>query len=449
MHKIISIIIAAICCLTLLNGCGKKVSKNIRCEVEFITEPAGAEILTLSNKNIGTAPFKIKLRPNRYIVKVMKDKYRPVWRSFRVMPNAKKTVRIKLQPVTGALLIKSRPPGAKVAVNQQEMGLTPLVVPRLPLGQYTIATSKTGYAARETKTIVKNARPREIMISLDSNIGKILVKSTPSRARVYLNGDSRGYTPFKAELESGKYKLEIIKNGYAKLQDTVLVDRDKTINKNYLLNLLPCKVSVTSNPNGAAIFIDNKPYGNTPLRNLRLSAGKHSIRAEKCGFDPFSKEFYATPGKNIIVTMPLIGNTGGADVVINPPGTTVYFNGKRYCITKPSDTEGISEVIKFRNITAGKYLITAAHKLAVPHKKSITVTIRKGKVVRPKPILLWVPNAEMKLFKHPRILGILIREYEDKVYFSPEPGIKMEYKRSEIEYLKRLKKDEDGNIICK
>ncbi|MCP3968188.1 MAG: PEGA domain-containing protein [Lentisphaerae bacterium] len=448
MNKIIYIICFSFC-LLLLPGCGKKAPKDKRGELQINTDPSGAEIFSLKNKSYGVTPRKLKPLPSTYLLKIVKDKYRPVWKSITMKPREKKTVNIKLEPITGSLLIKSRPSGAKVTINKRALGLTPLIIPRLPLGPYTATIDKTGYAVRESKFEIKDSRPKEILISLDSNIGQLVLKSTPSHARVFINGTPRGYTPYKTELESGKYKLILNKNGFGKVEETVLVKRDNVTSKSYFLRQLPCNVNVSSTPSGAKIYINNKPYGTAPLKNIKLNVGKYSIRAEQKGFDPFSKEFYATAGKNIQVSMPLIGNTGGADVVINPPGSTVYFNGKRYCVSQPSETDGVSKVIKIRNITAGRYRITAAHKLGKPDKKSVYVTIQKGKIVRTTPITLWVPNAEMKLIKHPKILGILYKESKYKVLFSPQPGIKMEYKRSEIQYLNRLKKDENGNIIYK
>jgi hypothetical protein len=41
------------------------------------------------------------------------------------------------------------------------------------------------------------------------------------------------------------------------------------------------------------------------------------------------------------------------------------------------------------------------------------------------------------------MIGLLYSENKDAILFGPEPGVKIQYKRSEIQYLKPLKIDEE------
>jgi hypothetical protein len=424
-------------------GCNKKVKKTKRVQLIINTSPQGATVYTMSGKEQGQTPFKINVRPKSYILKIHKENYLPVWQKFDVEPGKKKVVNIKLESVTGSALVISRPQGAKVYINNHLRGSTPLVLDNLPLGKHSARIEKTGYTTRTAEWDIKNARPQEVIVSLDSSVGRLYLTSSPSHAKIFLNDKEQGFTPYKAELEEGRYRVRLSKSGYNDIKDSFMIIRDRTTNKKINLVRLPGALQIITDPAGAAVYINNRPYGNSPVIAKELATGSYRIKVAKHGFDPSQRNVYVTPGRQTSVTFKLSKNTGGIDLVINPPGTTIYINGKKYGVTEQSDAKFNSKVIHIRNLSSGMYQITAAHKRARPDKKSITVIVQKGQISRPKPLGLWVANAELKLNDGKVMIGLLYAENKDAILFGPEPGVKIQYKRSEIQYLKPLKIDEE------
>lgn len=99
----------------------------------------------------------------------------------------------------------------------------------------------------------------------------------------------------------------------------------------------------------------------------------------------------------------------------------------------------LARIFQIRGINAGGYEITAARKHGVPGTKTISVAVTKVQIARPKPISLWVANADLKLKKDGKIsMGLLYSENPDRISFGPEPGVKIEYDRNEVESLKPI-----------
>ena len=49
------------------------------------------------------------------------------------------------------------------------------------------------------------------------------------------------------------------------------------------------KITVTSVPDGAEVYVDEDLVGNAPA-TLKLSAGKHTVKVSQTGYKPWSKQ---------------------------------------------------------------------------------------------------------------------------------------------------------------
>ncbi|MFA7230825.1 MAG: PEGA domain-containing protein [Victivallaceae bacterium] len=429
--------------LLILTGCEEKKEKDQWAELIINSVPEKA-MVSLNGKDLSTTPFKRnKVKPGIYIFKISLPNYEPTWTSVTLKPNDKKVVEVKLQPVTGSVMITSRPSEAKVSINNEPKGTTPLVLNNLPLGHYSAKIERTGFAVRAIEWDINNSRPQGIMTTLNSNVGRLYLNSTPSHASIYIDGKPQGFTPYHTELEEGRYRIRLEKSGYANVEDVVMVQRDHNQTKEINMVQVPGSLNITSNPAGAAVYINDRPYGSTPLKAAGLMPAKYTVRIAKDGFDPASREVFVAAGQNTDVEFNLSRNTGGIDLIVNPPGTTIYVNGKKYGVTEKGENDLLSKLFTIRGLSAGSYTIVVAHKRAVPDKKEFTLTIEKSQIVRPKPINMWVADTELKLKDGKVTIGRLFAETEAKILFSPEPGVKIEYKREEIEYLKPLKSEDE------
>ena len=437
---IILIMIAA--GLLPLAGCRDDKSKKAKPNILKITSvPAGVNII-LNDKKKGVTPFQVNAAPKKYLFKFEKEGYFPAWRLVNVKAGVENHANVNLQPVTAAVLIASKPAGAKVKIDGVIKGETPLVLYGQTIGKHSAIIDKHGFTNREAVWVVKDGRPIEVKINLSSNIGKAVIISKPPRAILHIDGKQCGYTPYRGDLEEGLHKIRIEKHGYTSLDDVINIKRNETSTKSLTMKLMPGKMIIDTAPGSAEVFINGRTYGSSPVTAEGLEPGSYKVRAAKPGFDSMEKQVEVAAGATCRVTLELSRNTGGIDMLVEPPGATLYLNGQKIGAAKAGE-EGISDLFKIRGLQGGDYVITVAHKRAVPTQKRIRVKVIKGQVTRPKPVRLWVANAEIKEIEGKVMTGIIIEQGKKSILFSPEPGVKYEIDRTKLEYVKELKETDD------
>jgi hypothetical protein len=73
-----------------------------------------------------------------------------------------------------------------------------------------------------------------------------------------------------------------------------------------------------------------------------------------------------------------------------------------------------------------------------PPTKKYRITVKKGKITRPKPINVWIANSVLKVNNEPQINVLLYEKNKKYIIYSPEPGVKIQKKLPEIEFVRPL-----------
>ena len=58
-------------------------------------------------------------------------------------------------------------------------------------------------------------------------------------------------------------------------------------------------ILVESNVRGASVFVDGRNVGVTPLSNISISIGRHSVLVEKSGYATYQKRVKVDPGRSV------------------------------------------------------------------------------------------------------------------------------------------------------
>jgi TonB family protein len=135
-------------------------------------------------------------------------------------------------PARGALHVESTPPGAAVAINGENKGVTPLDVPELPFAVYEVRVDLKGYQPQTQSVALTSESPaQELKLALKSS-GPVLavadVLSVPFGATVTVDGSKVGQTPLTdLKVKPGNHQFEISKEGYEPYVTTVRIDVGK------------------------------------------------------------------------------------------------------------------------------------------------------------------------------------------------------------------------------
>jgi len=150
--------------------------------------------------------------------------------------------------------------------------------------------------------------------------GRVLVRSLPTGARVFLDGKEMGVTPLPLRsIPFGGHRVRVLREGYeavdsdvtltpARPSDSLIVDlkpRSGTVTASTSSNGAPAVAAETptaglvveSRPPGATVFLNDRRLGTTPLTMDAVASGVYAIRLELDGYRQWSSSVRVAPGE--------------------------------------------------------------------------------------------------------------------------------------------------------
>ena len=197
----------------------------LRPNFSTVTLEAGEGVeIYIDDEKIGTGSWSGVLNAGTYSVECRKERHKSVSERVTVNAGGEQLFRLKSPvPITGALVLLSKPLGANIFIDGKEHGVTPTTVDGLLIGEHTVTLSKANYNSETfTVQIAENGMlEKEVVLN---DIARMKVTSAPTGADLYINGKHVGTTPYSAEFTSGDYNLRITKKGYANFDRRVHFD---------------------------------------------------------------------------------------------------------------------------------------------------------------------------------------------------------------------------------
>ena len=181
-------------------------------------------------------PFTLKdLASGPYRVVLSKPLYHTKGLSLDVGPGIM-TREVKLEPNFGWLSVTSEPGGAKVYLNGNDLGKTPVTRKQKQSKTYKLRVELPRYRDYIGEIIVADGQTRDVHVKLKPAFGTLVFQSTPSGAKVWIDGKEAGTTPFQKEMPSAIYLVSLRKEGFQPvLDERISVSDGRTTEKNYEL----------------------------------------------------------------------------------------------------------------------------------------------------------------------------------------------------------------------
>jgi hypothetical protein len=253
---------------------------------------------------------------------------------------------------TGYYDISSEPDGASVLFDGKNKGTTPVTVDVSSTGTpgHTISLSLAGFQPWskyysgnpfEGETIHVDATLVPV-----SQFGTISVASSPSGAYATLdNGLNSLTTPGTFYgVDAGWHNVRVSMPGYRSYAQDVQIASGGAAS--VYANLAPYqqtgRISVSSNPSGAGLYIDSIYQGETTQNVGNLATGSHSVTLRKAGYQTWSGTYNVASGQTTFVNAGLVPlnnpSTGDLEVSSSPAGAAVYVDGNYQGTTVTSHT---------------------------------------------------------------------------------------------------------------
>jgi len=147
-----------------------------------------------------------------------------------------KKLKMELEDVKGevsftsGLDIVSEPTGAKLIIDNEDKGVTPLKIEKMRNGRHTIVAKKAGFRDETVNVSLNKDEIKPLMIKLVKKVCSIYVEATPEKAEVYFR-NKKYFTPVKIDdVTPGKYELRLYnkKYGERKVEAVVSEEQEET-----------------------------------------------------------------------------------------------------------------------------------------------------------------------------------------------------------------------------
>lgn len=435
MKKLFTLLFPLLLLAVGICSCSKPRPKTGQLEISgppgLCSETAGQEF---KGQNL-----RLGLPAGRYMFRFSAPGCRDQFRLIVMQPGKKEKVDVVLQPAVAAAVITSKPAGAEVTFKGKVIGITPLVIPELPAGEYSADLFLKGHARTQVTWRIVNERPVAAEGLLDSNVGTLLVTSSPDRASVFIDGSEVGSTPLTLTRTEGSYTVRVESDGCIPVERTVNVAKQKRTRSHFKLAQRPGGIQVTSRPAGADVFINSEKRGVTPCTVEALEPGKYTLRLEKAGYDPLETSVKIVPGAVDKKNYNLLSSTGSVVFNVSPVGVEVMLDGRALGVSRPI-SEGTVSTRDFRvdHLAPGTHVLTLFHALGRPQRSKKEFTVTKNQCTTLKNIQIWVANCEIIYTDGTRERGALYSEEKDHVIFGSMPGIRFRIDRERIRTIRML-----------
>lgn len=113
------------------------------------------------------------------------------------------------------------------------------------------------------------------------------LQSNVPGATIEINGQYYGKAPMNIQLQAGYYNIRVSAPAYRDFSTTINVSRTMTLNAN--LQPMNFSLTVTSNVNGAEVFLNGRRMGQAPLHTT-LAPGTYELRVQAGGYEVFTAQ---------------------------------------------------------------------------------------------------------------------------------------------------------------
>lgn len=249
--------------------------------IDLSSQPAGADV-TLNGIAKGKTPCVIDRIPaGTCQLELIMDGYAPYKQTLNLQAGQQEKMTAIMKAIPSELQVVSIPAKARIYVENQFRGESPVTLQNLEPGEYRIRAELIGCepVARTVKLERNQKLVEEFRLTRDCGVMEITTE--PAGVKVLLDGKESGVTAAKAGetdrvsepltidfLSAGAHQVQLTKKGYYDASFEVQIEKEKTVTKHVPLKqrFIPdCEVRTTKDEVFRGVLVDADPQGNIRL----------------------------------------------------------------------------------------------------------------------------------------------------------------------------------------
>lgn len=266
-----------------------------------LTVDADAEIFVEGERK-GVRTWTGPLKRDSYNVEVRQKGHRSVSQVITVSGTGDQIIKLNAPvPVFGSLVITSQPSQAKVYVDGEEKGTTPLQLAKLPVGSHEVTIRRDGYQATQKTVEIKENAEATADFRLSTICRVQLVTSAAPGTEIFMDGKSIGKSPVTVEVPAGKHRMKATAEGFYSYDEEIDIDGLHPV-VDLKLKKSSSDVHITSNHSGS-LYIDGRyvDYLNSGGTIKSLRKGEHTFKVQRGRYEGETRCTVSADNENVYV----------------------------------------------------------------------------------------------------------------------------------------------------
>jgi hypothetical protein len=210
----------------------------------------------------GPAPATVDRIPEGdCTVELRAEGYRPLTHKLKLAAGETQKISLPMTPIPASLTVVSLPDKARVYVNNELRGKTPLDLTDLSPGTYRVRVEMDGYEPNARDVEMSRGARKTEEFRMVSNAGRIELISEPAGATVFLDERKLGETKAKTDsatsisevfaidpVQTGEHEVRVVRKQHADFRQKVIIEQGKTtsVQARLVRRFVPDRLVVTT-----------------------------------------------------------------------------------------------------------------------------------------------------------------------------------------------------------
>ena len=167
-----------------------------------------------------------------------------------------------------------------------------------------------------------------------SGYGVLAVRSDPTGATIFIDGVERGVTTYQVKsIAKGTHTVEVSKPLYKPHKETIIIEPDDILNVMANLEEDFGRLSITSEPTQATIYLNDQRKSFTPYEVDRYQSGEYELRVTKDTYHDHKQNFTVDAGGSTNLKIDLKPAFGSLRIGSTPSGVRVMVDDQDWGTT--------------------------------------------------------------------------------------------------------------------
>ena len=202
------------------------------------------------------------------------------------------------------LLFQVNPSNAVVLVNEEPWTVNDGVARKyVPFGTYSYRVMAQDYFQESGRVTVNDPSQKQVVnVNLKPNFAQVTIQ-VDNQAEIWVNGEHKGRGSWTGNLGEGEYLMEARLEGHrsSTARKTIKIEQGAQTITLTAPTPIYGKLMVSTLPDMADIYIDDRKVGETPQMLNQVLIGSHKVTIKKSGYKDLTQTVNITEGQTASV----------------------------------------------------------------------------------------------------------------------------------------------------